>query len=166
MSSFPPLRLAVLTGLSALKDNLASLDDPACPYDDETKRHIKALLEPKVVESVVEKEVFVGTAAGRGRPSKDIRLSEEDQQMVLDEIKATLSELRSLGTGEGQLDTAAKIQIAKTKADQLERLLKMMERFNTVQKNQAFQEEVIRILDDLVSEKDRDTFLRRLEPFR
>lgn len=166
MSNFPPLRMAVLTGLIGLKSQLDTLNDPACPYDEETKVALLDLLAPKVVEKVVEKEVPQAGKAGRGRPSKDIQLSEEDQQMVLDEIKATIESLNNMGTGETQLPTNERIQIAKTKTGLLDQLLKMLERHTTTQRMESFKEEVIRILDDLVTEADREVFMKRLEPFR
>jgi hypothetical protein len=159
--------MAVLTGLIGLKNQLETLNEPACPYDEETKQALLDLLAPKVVEKVVEKEVVVEAKAGRGRPSKDIRLSDEDQQLVLDEIKSTLKSLNELGTGENEsLDTKERIAIAKTKGDQLERLLKMLERFTGAERVQKFMDDVIRILDDLVPEKDREIFQKRLEPYR
>ena len=165
MSNFPPLRLAVLSGLVGLKNQLDTLNDPDCPYDEETKSVLLDLLAPKVIEKIVEKEVPVEAKTGRGRPSKDIRLSSEDQQMVLDEIKQTIKDLNEVGSGTG-LAVNEKIQIAKTKGDQLERLLKMLERHSTVQRMGEFQETVIRILDELVSEADREQFMKRLEPYR
>lgn len=165
MSNFPPLRMAVLTGLIGLKTQLDTLADEACPYDDETKQALLELLAPKVVEKIVEKEVQVESKASRGRPSKDVRLSEEDQQMVLDEIKKTITDLNAVEITEG-MDVREKIALFKTKGDQLERMLKMLERHTTVQRMGEFQEQVIRILDDLVSEADRENFMKRLEPFR
>ena len=164
MSNFPPLRLAVLSGLIGLKDQLDTLDEPTCPYDDETKQALRDLLAPKIVEKVVEKEV-PQAGAGRGRPTKDIKLDAEDQKKVLDEIKSTIEVLNAMGSGEG-LPTNERIQIAKTKSGLLDQQLKMMERHTTVQKMEAFKETVIGILNDLVSESDREIFLKRVEPFR
>ena len=166
MANFPPLRAAVLTALVGLKDHLDSLDDASCPYDPETKAMLRDILAPKIVEKVVEKEVQVEAKRGQGRPSKDIHLSEEDQELVLAEIKTTMTDLRNMGTGDQQLDTATRIQIAKTKTGLLDTLLKMMERHTTVQKMESFKEQVIAILDDLVDEKGRETFLKRVEPLR
>lgn len=166
MSNFPPLRMAVLTGLIGLKSQLDTLADPTCPYDEETKAALLDLLAPKVVEKVVEKEVTVTPKSARGRPTKDIKLSDEDQEMVLTEIKAMIESLNGLGTGEVQLPVNEKIQIAKTKTGLLDQLLKMIERHTTTQRLESFKEEVIRILDDLVSEADREIFMKRLEPFR
>lgn len=167
MSNFPPLRMAVLTGLIGLKSQLDTLDSPDCPYDNETKDALRALLAPKVIEKIVEKQVEVEAKAGRGRPTKDVKLAADDQQMVLDEIKATLDDLRKMGTAtDAVLETSERIQIAKTKTSLLDTLLKMMERHTTVQKMEGFKEQVILILDAYISEADRDSFLRRLEPFR
>lgn len=165
MNNFPPIRLAVLRGLSDLKNNLDALQQDDCPYDNETKLALVELLAPKIIEKVVEKEVLIG-AATRGRPSKDVKLSEEDQQMVIDEVKSQLESLNTMSDDDKGLDTNSKIQIAKTKINLLDTLLKMMERHATVAKNEAFKEEVIRILDDLVTEADRETFLARINPLR
>src|SRR6476469_7610586 len=127
MKSFPPLRLAVLTGLSALKDDLPALDSPECPYDTETVALLKKLLAPEIKTVTVEKEVQVEMKAGRGRPSKDIKLSEEDQETLTKEIRDLIKALSDMGTGEG-LETGERIQISKTKASLLDQLLKMRER--------------------------------------
>lgn len=165
MHNFPPLRLAVLTGLISLQDQLAALDEPDCPYDDETKDALRRLLAPRIVEKVVEKEVIVEAKSGRGRPTKDVKLDADDQRKVLEEIQSTIKDLNEMGSGQG-LQTNERIQIAKTKTGLLDALLKMMERHTTVAKMEGFKEEVIKILDDLVSEADRELFLKRIEPLR
>jgi hypothetical protein len=165
MTSYPPLRLAVLTGLLDIKDNLAILDDAQSPYDAETTAILKKLLAPVVVEKVVEKEVHVEAKVGRGRPSKDIKLSEEDQKKITQEINDLMRALNDMGTGEG-LETRDRIQITKTKANLLDQLLKMRERNTTAQKMEEFMENVIKILEEFVSDADREQFLRRLEPYR
>jgi hypothetical protein len=165
MTSYPPLRLAVLTGLLDIKANLGLLDAADNPYDPETTEVLKKLLAPTVVEKIVEKEVHVEAKAGRGRPTKDIKLSEEDQKTITDEIKNLITELKDMGTGEA-LQTSERIQITKTKANLLDQLLKMRERNTSAQKTEEFMETVIKILEDFVSEADREQFLRRLEPYR
>lgn len=161
--TYPPLRMAVLTGLVDLKANLASLDAEDCPYDAETVGVLKDLLAPKTIERVVEKEGPVG-GPGRGRPSKDIRLSEEDQNKVLTDIKATIASLD--GMLDVNMQTSEKIQVAKTKSALLDQLLKMMERHTTVQKVEQFKETVIRIMDDLLDEQGREIMMKRIEPLR
>lgn len=160
MSNFPPLRLAVLTALVDIKDNLEKLDES--PYDEETRGLLRKLLAPTIVENVITKEVPVtGT---RGRPSKDIQLSAEDQAKLLKDIKDTLVSLDSMM--QVNMPTSEKIQVAKTKTALLDQLLKMIERHTTAQKVESFKETVVGILEDLVEEKDREIFLRRMEDFR
>jgi predicted ArsR family transcriptional regulator len=160
MSNFPPLRIAVLSALVDIKDNMDKLDES--PYDEDVKALLRKLLAPVVVESVVTKEVAV--TGQRGRPSKDIQLSAEDQSKLLKDIKDTLAGLDQMLLV--NMETKDKIQVAKTKTGLLEQLLKMVERHTTAQKVEAFKEEVIKILEDLVEEKDREIFLRRMEAFR
>lgn len=164
MTNFPPLRMVVLTALVDLKSNLEILDDPQCPYDDETKSTLKKLLAPEIKEVPVEKEVIV-EKRGRGRPSKDVELSAEDKELLTEGIKDLIKALDEMGTGEG-LVTSERIQLTKTKTALVGELLKMRERNTTAQKVEDFMETVIKILDDFVSEADRDLFLKRLEQFR
>lgn len=166
MNKFPPLRMAVLTGLVELKGTIDTLNDPDCPYDDETKATLRQLLAPEIKEVIVEKEVQApAEKRGRGRPSKDIELSQEDKELVNKEIKSLIEALNAMGTGEG-LAMNERIQLTKTKAGLVDQMLKMRERNVTAQRMEEFKEQVIKILDELVSEKDRDIFLKRLEPFR
>lgn len=165
MKSFPPLRLAVLSGLATIKEDLSALDQEDCPYDAETIALLKQLLTPEVKEITVEKEVFVEAARGRGRPSKDVRLSEDDQKKLTDEIGVLIQELKDLGNGTG-LETSERIQITKTKAGLLDQLLKMRERNVTAARMEEFIEIVIAIVADLVADNDKEIFLKKLEPYR
>lgn len=166
--NYPPLRLQVLTALAELKDRvLADPDlfekDSDIPYDGETLTILKKLMAPQVVTKVVEKEVKV--KGERGRPTKDIVLSAENQEMVSRELKALMEALNSMGTGEG-LETNERIQITKTKANIVEQVLKMQEREVNVKRMSDFMEVVVGILDDLIDERGRETFLKRIEPYR
>jgi hypothetical protein len=167
MSNFPTLRIPVLMGLVTLKEQLLGdpefLNQTDCPYDPEVKRILIELLATRVVERVVEKEVRV--TGDRGRPTKDIKLDDEDQRKVLEEIKKTLDSLNNMDAG-STLATSERIQIAKTKTGMLDQLLKMMERHTSVRRVEEFKENVIGILNDLVSEADRETFQNRMQPLR
>lgn len=173
MSNFPPLRIGLLQGLVSLK---ASFDaDPtileSSEYDNETKGILQRMFAPKVVEKIVEKEIRVEAKAARGRPTKDVALTQQDQDKVHEEINKLMEELNSLGTGEGgegqpELETSARIQIIKTKASLVQQLLQMQERVFNIKRISSFQETVIAILDDFVTEADREAFLKRIEPYR
>jgi hypothetical protein len=162
MTTFPPLRMAVLTALSDVKSNMDALNDPSCPYDEETKRLLRDLLAVKEVEVVVEKEIV---RQGRGRPTKEVELSDEDKARLTEGIQDLIGALDSMGTGEG-LETNQRIQITKTKAGLLRDLLQMRERNTAAARIEEFMETVMSILNDYISDEDRDLFLKRLEPYR
>jgi len=165
--SYPPLRLAVLNGLLSLKESVES--DPeylsSSPYDAETKDLLNRLLAPKIVEKVVERVINGSGKAGRGRPSKDVQLDEEDEIKIRDEIRKLLTALDDMEVDE-KLEVQQKLAITKNKRDLLESVLKMRERESTVRKTEEFKETIIGILQDLIDEKDRETFMKRLEALR
>lgn len=169
MSNYPPLRLAALNQLASLQAQLEAdgdfLNHDDCPYDNETKELLTKLLMPRTVEVPVEKVVGGGDKAGRGRPTKDIKLSDEDQQKIIDKIKETLDSLDELAKKEG-LETNEAIQIAKTRTSLVDQLLKMQERYFSVTRNQKFIEDVVGILNDVGSEEIREAVQSRLEQFR
>lgn len=167
MSNFPPLRMAVLNALIDLKQGIQAdknfLD--GSPYDDEVNQILYALFEPKVVEVVVEKEVSVPAKSGRGRPRKDVELSEEDKEKVRKEITDLIGALNDMGTGE-DLETNERLQVIKAKTNLVNQLLQMRERNTTSQKMEEFMSVVMNILESLVSEKDREVFLQKLNAYR
>lgn len=167
MSTYPPLRIPVLQGLIAIRQQLDAdpdfLNKDECPYDGDLKKVLVDLCAVREKEVVVEREVPV--TGQRGRPSKDIKLDADDQKKILTEIKSTIDSLNTMQMN-ANLQTGELIQIAKTKTGLLDQLLKMMERHTTVAKTEEFKENVIGILNDLVSEADREIFQQRMGAFR
>lgn len=169
MQIFPTLRLAVVQGLLDLKRQYDAdplfLRVPECPYDVETVEMLEKILTSrtveveKIVEKIVEVEAKVDKAERRER------LTEDEQELVDKTVGDMLKDLNKLGEGEKGLDTQTKIQIIKAKATLIDQMLKMHERVMNVKRVANFQTVVISILDDLVSEADRDIFLQRLEPY-
>lgn len=172
-NTYPTLRLGVLQGIASLKALCDAepgyLRKPACPYDNDTVKLLERLFKP--VEVVVEKEVYLEKPArGKvGRPKKDKELSDEETAELEDESKELLKELRQLDkTLDGeikQLDTKTKLDIIKVRANLLEKLLSIRERFTSARKVAEFQSIVIGILDDIVPEAMRDEMLKRLEEY-
>jgi len=168
MTNFPPLRVAVLQALVELKDRVMAdpdfLDGPDVPYDGEALTVLKKILQPQVVTKVVEKTV-AAPKNERGRPGKDVVLSEEDQQKVRDQLQKLIDDVNAMEVSK-TIDTKDQIAIARLKSNLIEQLLKLQERAFNVKRMSLFQEVVINILDDLVDEKGRETFLAKIEPYR
>lgn len=167
MSKYPTLRLAALNQLAEVKNQMAAdanfLDKEECPYDPETKELLTKLLKAETVEVAVEK-IVRESGPGRGRPSKDIKLSEEDQQAILDGIKKTMAELDDMSKND--LETNERIQIAKTRTQLMDQLLKMQERHYSITRTQEFIETIVGIATDLIGEADREVLMSRLEKYR
>lgn len=173
MSNYPTLRLGVLQGIAGLKASCDAhpgyLRRHDCPYDEDTVELLEALFKPREIEIIKEVHVEKPEAKKRGRPSNSKELSEDDAIEVENEAKELLKELRMLDkTLEGeikQLDTTTKLQIYKTRAGLLEKLVSIRERFTSARKVEEFKQTVVGILDDLIPEEKRDEFLARLEPY-
>lgn len=168
MTDYPTLRIGVLQSLMELKGRIEQdsnfLKLESCPYDNETVGVLDHIFAP--IERIVEIEKLIEVGSLRRPRPKDMKLSEEDQSQVETTARDLLSQLNSLGEGEKGLDTQTKIQIIKTKATLIEQLLKLRERWFNVKRTAEFQEVVIAILDDLIADRDRDEFLRRIDPYR
>lgn len=166
--NYPPLRAALLQSLTNLKQLYDENPDflEASPYDNEAKRVLQNLFAPKIVETIKEVEVVREAKAGRGRPSGDVALSPEDQDTVITDIKDLIQQLNQLDAGDKALDTGERVKIINTKANLIDRLLKMQERVFNVKRMSSFQDTMIALMDDLISEKDRDVYLNRLKPYR
>lgn len=174
MTTYPTLRLGVLQGLAGLKASFDAdpdyLKHPDCPYDADTVKMLEELFEARVVEVIKEVQVERPERGKVGRPSKSGELADEDAGEVENEAVTLLRELRNLGKdADGELknlDTGTRLQIIKTQAALMEKLVSIRERFTNVRKVSQFQQTVITILDDLVAEDNRDEFLKRIEPYR
>lgn len=168
--TFPPLRAGVLASLADLKERVDLDPDflDASPYDNEAKRVLAKLFEPKIIEKEVKIEVPAAAGpAKRGRPTKDVALSEEDMDKVRGNIADLLKQLNEMGTGEDEkLETSERIQIVKVKAALNEQLLKMQERHFNVKRMSDFQTVVIGIVESLVPDVDKHRFLELIEPYR
>jgi hypothetical protein len=160
---------AIKQQLEAREDYLTSDD---CPYDQDTREQLTKLLAPKivevekVVEKIVEKKVEVVTQAaeGGGKRGPKPKSSGVDMDGVAKEIQSIRDELKELKLNSKALQTADKIQIIKTRAALIEKLISMDEKTNNQRKVGQFMSLVLTILDDLVPEDGRQEFMKRLEP--
>lgn len=167
--SFPTLRLALLHNLRDLASQIAAdpevLRGPSCPYDNETIELLEGLLAPKIVEKIVTREA---PAAKRmpGAPRKEVTLSEDELGELENAARELLGDLKGLGKDVDDLDTAARVQIVRAKATLIETVTKQAERIYNVKRTSSYESVVISILEDLVSDENRDEFLRRIDPYR
>lgn len=160
---YPTLRVTVLQGLRDLKEMFendpAVLKDGNCPYDPDTIAILTRILTPKIVRV----EVPVETAAPAVKQVG--LLNGEDSETVEITIMSMLKELRELGEGEKTLDTQTKVAIIKAKATLIDQVMKQHERIMNIKRIANFQAVVFSVLDDFVSEADRQAYIKRMEPY-
>lgn len=178
---YPNLDLSVLASVKTVRQQMdmheGYFDNLACPYDKRTKEELLVLLTPqvreveKVVERVVEVERKVQMAeraaegGGVGPKKVTLKTSGVDLNMVSTEIQDIRQELKDLRTDSLGLETNDKIQIIKTRAALVEKLVTMDDRVNNLKRMSLFQSVVMGILDDLMPEDRRKEFMKRIEPF-
>jgi hypothetical protein len=175
---YPQINLGSLAALMAIKQQREARDDyfadVACPYDEDTREQLEKLLAPKtievevekIVEKIVEKkvEVVVDAAKGGGKRGPKIKSSGVDMDAVATEIQNIRDELKQLKLDSKSLQTADKIQIIKTRATLVEKLIDMDSKVNNQRKMGTFMSLTLTILDDLIPEEGRQEFMKRLEP--
>lgn len=176
MAYYPSIDLSLVASLTTIRlmldNNPDYLDDKACPYDAATIADLKELLKPKVkvVKQVVEKIIERPTEAvstGVDPSAGPVKLKEsaipiEDVEAEIRDIKDELKRLKVESVG---LDTNDQVQIIKTRASLVEKMVDFKERITNVKRLSNFQSVVLGILDDLIQDEKRLEFIKRLEPF-
>lgn len=169
--AYPTLRIGVLRALQTLKQQYMAdpeiFDRPDCPYDIDVRKVLGEILtvEEKIVEKVVEKRIVND---GGERKKKAPGLNEEDQEKIATELAELLEQLKDMEEGEGEkeLDQSARLAVFKLKTTIIEKIINLRERVLNIKRIAQFEAVVIGILDDLVSEDDREIFLDRIAPYR
>lgn len=176
---YPKIDLTTVAALRTLHQQFklhdGYLENPDCPYDKDTAQTLAKIMSPevveveKVVEKVVERKSKIAerAAEGGGVGPKKIKLktSGVDQDGVSQEIQDLRKELQQLKIDSKGLQTSDKIQIIKTRAGLVEKLVAMDERIHNLKRHSLFQSTVMAILDDLIDEERRKEFLKRIQPF-
>ena len=180
MQYYPALTTGPLTALATIKQQLEMdggyLDRDECPYEDHVKADIRSLLAPQIievpkieyVEKIVERKVEVAAAASEGGGQRGPKLKgggAQNADVIGKELSETLSDLRTLKLNAKTLLPKDKLDIMKVQATILEKLITMEERNTNIKRLSLFMSTVMGILDDLMPEDMRQTFMKRLQPF-
>lgn len=156
---YPELDIEEFNKISKLLETVIedpSMLDPAlCPYDPALTEKIRKLtnwIHPVARESGVEKNPV-------GRPRKEPVLPIDEVEREVDEIRKEIAQLKLDAKG---LETADRIQIIKTRATLVEKIIAMKERITNVKKQQKFISDVMALLEDVLDQKQREEFIKRL----
>lgn len=176
---YPSVEGRALTAFTTIKQMLASdpayLDSPDCPYEEELKDQLRELLAPqivevpveKIVERIVEKRVEVAAAAaeGGGQRGPKTKANSANAELISKELQGITQDLRDLKLNSKGLMPGDKVQIIKTQAALVEKMIMMEERNTNIKVVSRFMSTVMGLLDDIMTEEQRQNFMKRLEPF-
>jgi len=178
MSYYPQIDPRALTALTSIKQMLESnqdyLENPDCPYDEGLRKQLQLMLEPKVievpvekiVERIVERKVEIAAAASEGgKRGPKAKGSSSNANIIQKELQGITEDLRQLKLNSKTLMPADKVQILKTQAALVEKMIVMEERTSNIKVVSRFMSTVMGILDDILDDEQRQTVMKRLEPF-
>jgi hypothetical protein len=160
---YPKINVKEIAKLVSIIEQASSdesyFDPASCPYDEGTINLLKRLLE------VAEKAVCTTTAPQRGkvgRPSKQPIIPMDEVEKEIDEIRQELTNLKV----EGQtMETKDRIQVIKTRAALIERVLGMKTEIGGLKQYNSFIKTVIGIMEEHLDGPEREKVLLELKNY-
>jgi hypothetical protein len=144
-------------------DDPEYLDPAKCPYDEKTIALIRKLVDPTGIAGATTRMGEVRPERGKvGRPSKGPAISVEEVEREVNEIRQELASLKVEGQ---QMETSDRIQVIKTRAALIERVIGMKERVADIKRFHSFVTTVIGIMEEHLEPKDRDKVLEELKVY-
>lgn len=133
--------------------------DPAfCPYDETIVQELRKVVQAMDVTTVA----VVDAKNPVGRPTKAVALPVDEVEKEINEIRTELASLKLDGQS---LEVADRIQIIKTRAALLEKVIGMKERTNNLKRQSLFITNVIGIMEDNMAQTEREKVIKQLEPY-
>ena len=163
MDKYPTISLTELEKFKSIlgyaADDPKYLDGRICPYDAATRRILKEML-PKATPADLGK---AGVERGQvGAPRKVPLLPVSELEKEFNDLREEIKSLKADAKG---LEPNERIQVVKTHAALVEKILSMKERITSVKKTQAFKATVIQIMSDELPQEARLRVLEKLEPY-
>lgn len=147
--TYPSIDDGLLTPFRVLRllhrANPDLLDRPQCPYTDDQKAFLRAMIEGGGVE--VERTSFLANA--------------DDPYVALEEqIALTLEDIRTLENNQNKLDQKDKVQFLKAKPALLEKLIELKERTTNMRTLSEFMKKVYAFIDRDLTPDQRTSLMQ------
>jgi len=165
VEKYPTVSVTELTKLKTIITNASNdpryLDGRICPYDKPTRELLKSLVPDPIVEATLGK---AGEERGLvGRPKKQPLLPLTELETEFNDLRKEIQELKTDAKG---LEPNEKIQVVKTRAALVERILVMKERILNMHRMQKFVAIVIQILEEELPQDSRLRVIAKLEEYK
>jgi hypothetical protein len=137
------------------------LNPESCPYDEKSIANIRRIIE--ACESSPLAIATVRPERGKvGRPAKGPTIPMDEVEREVDEIRKELADLKI----EGQtMETSDRIQVIKTRAALIERVIGMKERVADVKRIHSFIATVVGMMEEHLNPKERDVLMKELKNY-
>lgn len=164
MNKYPEIEITEISRVAEIVEMAVAdptyLDPGVCPYDEDAILKLRQMvdwLHPTARASLDNPERKTA-----GRPTKKTLIPLDEVEKEVDDIRKEIAQLKTDARG---LETADRIQIIKTRAALVEKIIAMKERINSQKKQQSFVAEVIAIMEDILEQSQREEMIKRLEPY-
>ena len=138
------------TIIKHLEENPDYLDDPECPYEDDTRKILLRLV-PK------------GNIKNRIKEIQTLD-PEEDRWEFLDrEVQSLYNDLKKQAEVLGTSTSSEKMSYFRTATSLLEKLVSLQERTVGLKRIGEFHTTVMEVMDDILSPDQRTTVMKKLE---
>jgi hypothetical protein len=163
--NYPTLNVKNLKALVAIVEEAARdqsyLDPEVCPYDEATIQLIRRVIQ--VSDGVSEIARATVPARGKvGRPTKGPAIPLDEVETEVNEIRQELASLKIDGQ---TMETSDRIQVIKTRAALIERVISMKERIADVKRFHDFVRVVVGIMEEHLDPKIRDSVMEELKGY-
>lgn len=149
----------VIKLIEDVTENPDMLDPANCPYDEDVQTKLKKIsgwMHPAARASVEKEKNPVG------RPKAGPVLPVDEVEKEIDDLRKDITQLKLDAKG---LETADRIQIIKTRATLVEKMIAMKERTTNVKKQMQFVQNVIALMEDVMDQKQREVMIERLKSY-
>lgn len=158
---YPTISVSELQKLKVILTNAGDdpkyLDGRVCPYDKPTRELLKQLVPDPIVQATLG---TAGEERGQvGRPKKQAALPMDELEKEFNELRTEIQQLKTDAVG---LEPNERIQVVKTRAALVEKILSMKERITNINRINKFTALVIQTMED---ELPQDARLRVIAKF-
>lgn len=164
MEKYPSLSLTELQKIANVLEHAKTdpryLDGRVAPYDKPIRDLLKSMIPNAVVAATVASEEEKGKV---GRPKKGPVLSMTELEEEFNDLR---KEIQTLKTDAKGLEPHERIQVVKTRAALIEKILSMKERIGNINKVSKFVATVIELMETEVPQEGRLRIIDKLAEFK
>lgn len=162
---YPTISINELEKLKVIITNASDdpkyLDGRICPYDKPTRELLKSLIPDPIVTATLG---TAGEERGQvGRPKSGPVLPMSELEKEFNELRTEIQQLKTDAQG---LEPNEKIQIVKTRAALVEKILAMKERITNINRMNKFTALVIQTMEDELPQESRLRVIAKFEEYK